>query len=90
MASPLRTLVMDFGWVHSGLGNFGNISFFVGSILFLPRFEAIQIWGVWLFIVGAFFMMIGSMGNLLIKIYEAREGSTSRTGGDGSRRRHSA
>tara|TARA_R110002012_G_scaffold116285_2_gene263887 strand:+ start:746 stop:874 length:129 start_codon:yes stop_codon:yes gene_type:complete len=29
--------------------------------------------GVWIFIVGSFLMLIGTLGNLLVKLYEARE-----------------
>lgn len=80
MSNALKTLVQDFGWIHSGLGVFGNTTFFVGSILLLPGLGTWQTvgmeWktvGVWLFIVGAFFMLVGAVGNLLVKIYEAVE-----------------
>ncbi|MGF1553998.1 MAG: YrhK family protein [Paracoccaceae bacterium] len=79
MANPVRTLVLDFGWIHTGLGNLGNIAFFVGSIFFLPSLEEYKLAGVWLFIVGALFMMIGSMGNFAIKVFEAREGASNET-----------
>ncbi|HKK31546.1 MAG TPA: YrhK family protein [Alphaproteobacteria bacterium] len=69
MSNPIRILVRDYGWVHLSLGLFGNIAFFVGSVLFLPRFEPIQTIGVWLFIVGAFFMAIGSLGRLLLSLW---------------------
>lgn len=72
MANPLKTLVQEYGWIHNGLGLFGNVAFFAGSILFLPRFEPLKTWGVWLFIVGAGFMLIGAAGNLLVKVYDAR------------------
>lgn len=80
MINAIRTLVQEFGWIHSGLGVFGNTSFFLGSIVFLPtfeRWEAVgmewQTVGVWLFIVGAFFMLVGAVGNLLVKIFETQE-----------------
>lgn len=80
MASAIRTLVQDFGWIHTGIGVFGNTTFLAGSIMFLPglgKWQAVDMeWqtvGVWLFIVGAFFMLVGAVGNLLVKIYEARE-----------------
>lgn len=69
MSNPIKILVRDYGWVHLSLGLFGNIAFFVGSIRFLPRFEPIQTIGVWLFIVGAFFMAIGSLGRLLLSLW---------------------
>jgi hypothetical protein len=80
MSSPLKTLVQEYGWIHTGLGLLGNVAFFVGSVVFLPSFEKWEAvgaeWqtvGVWLFIFGAFFMLVGTAGNLLVKIYEARE-----------------
>ncbi|SDY71345.1 YrhK family protein [Citreimonas salinaria] len=82
MGSAIKTLVQDFGWIHTGLGMFGNISFFVGSIMFLPSlgtWRAVgmewQTIGVWLFIVGAFFMLVGALGNFLVKIYEKKDAS---------------
>jgi hypothetical protein len=79
--STLRTLVKEYGWIHTGVGLTGNTLFLLGSIAFLPTFktwEAVgmewQTVGVWLFIFGAFFMLIGTLGNLLVKIYEARNG----------------
>ncbi len=80
MAGAIRTLVQDFGWIHTGIGLVGNTTFFLGSIFFLPTFkkwEAVgmewQTVGVWLFIVGAFFMLVGAVGTLLVGICEARE-----------------
>ncbi len=73
MRHPLKTLVKEFGWIHSGLGLFGNVTFVVGSVLFLPAFEPLKTLGVWLFIVGASFMFIGSLGNLMVKVYDAME-----------------
>jgi hypothetical protein len=58
----------------------GNVAFFVGSVMFLPGLGKVpwgdtewQTVGVWLFILGAFFMAIGSLGSLLVQVYEARE-----------------
>ncbi|MGR3464377.1 YrhK family protein [Limimaricola sp.] len=81
MSSPIQTLVKDYEWIHLSLGLFGNVAFLVGSVLFLPAFEGHGLtwawidveWktvGVWLFIVGAFFMFVGAFGNLLVKLYE--------------------
>lgn len=72
MATPIRTLVREYGWIHTGIGMTGNLTFFVGSIFFLPTFEHWKTIGVWLFIVGAFLMLIGSIGNLLVKVWEVR------------------
>lgn len=50
-----------FHWVHTGLGLTGNVSFFVGSVLFL--WESTQLMGTWLFIVGSLGMLLGSIGD---------------------------
>ncbi|MGF1450960.1 MAG: YrhK family protein [Opitutales bacterium] len=78
MHNPLKVLVRQYSWVHLGIGLVGNIAFFVGSIFFLPRFEHIQVWGTWLFIVGAFLMAVGSVGRLLLSIW--KEPSDDRSG----------
>jgi hypothetical protein len=75
--------VQDFGWIHTGIGLSGNMLFLVGSIAFLPRLGKVHLpgaglveWqtvGVWLFIFGAAFMAVGSLGALLVQVYEARE-----------------
>ncbi|WP_372810586.1 YrhK family protein, partial [Litorivivens sp.] len=39
MSNVIRTIVNDYSWIHLSLGLLGNITFFVGSILFLPQFE---------------------------------------------------
>lgn len=66
----LKIIVQDFGWIHHSIGLFGNINFFFGSVLFLPSFEAYKTIGVWMFIVGAFLMMIGAIGRLLVDVWE--------------------
>ncbi len=70
LAARTRQFVKEFPYVHTGLGIIGNTSFFVGSIFFL--WESTKLAGIWLFIVGAFGMMIGSMGEALRR-YERRE-----------------
>ncbi|WP_218355024.1 YrhK family protein [Alteromonas lipotrueiana] len=70
MPPLLKLIVNDYGWIHLSLGLFGNVAFFAGSILFLPAFEAYKVTGVWLFIGGAFFMLLGSIGKLLVDITE--------------------
>jgi multisubunit Na+/H+ antiporter MnhG subunit len=84
MANPIKTLVQEYGWVHLGLGLLGNILFLSGSVAFLPRLEEVMLpwktepleWqtvGVWLFIFGAAFMLIGSLGNLLVSLFSRGE-----------------
>lgn len=70
MRKALKTLVRDYGWIHLSLGLLGNAMFFMGSILFLRRFEALQTIGVWLFVLGSFLMLIGSLGRLLVELWE--------------------
>ncbi len=70
MANPIKTLVRDYGWVHLSLGLVGNVAFFGGSILFLPAFEPWKTVGVWLFVFGSALMMVGALGQLLVKLYE--------------------
>ncbi|MDX1795501.1 MAG: YrhK family protein [Hydrogenovibrio sp.] len=70
MRSLLRIIIQDYRWIHLSLGLFGNINFFIGSVLFLGQFEAYRTLAVWLFIVGSFFMLIGSIGQLLFYLLE--------------------
>ena len=72
MQHPIKTLVQEFGWVHTGIGLIGNATFLAGSVLFLPAFEPWKTFGVWLFIVGAGLMLVGSLGELMVKVYAAR------------------
>lgn len=58
--------VEEFHWIHTSLGLIGNGSFFVGSVFFL--WESTKPAGVWLFIVGALGMMMGSIGDAIAKM----------------------
>lgn len=61
----VRSFIRDFPWIHIFLGLGGNLSFFIGSILFLwTQYEQA---GVWLFIIGSFGMLIGSIGQAFIR-----------------------
>jgi len=60
----LHTVFRDYGWVHTGLGLMGNAAFLVGSVLFL--WESTKVVGVWLFIVGAAGMLLGSIGQAVV------------------------
>ncbi len=73
MKSMIRTLVQDYGWIHTSIGAIGNFVFFIGSIFFLPSFKSLLVVGVWLFIIGSLLMMIGAIGDFFVKIYEAEE-----------------
>lgn len=70
MLNLLKIIVHDFGWIHLGLGLVGNFAFVVGSVFFLPAFEAYQTLGVWLFIFGSGLMFIGALGRLLVNTLE--------------------
>lgn len=68
--ADIRRLINDFRWVHSILGLIGNLTFFIGSIFFF--WEITKAAGIWLFVIGAFGMLIGSAGEIVVK-YERRE-----------------
>jgi hypothetical protein len=74
---PLRRFVNDYQWVHTGIGIVGNLLFFVGSVLFL--WESTKAMGVWLFIAGAGFMLVGAVGSAIVKL-----GPVQRHAGNGS------
>lgn len=62
----IRALTRRFEPIHTGIGIFGNIAFFVGSIFFL--FAGLKTVGTWLFIVGSFGMLIGGVGRAIIRV----------------------
>ncbi|GAA5055415.1 hypothetical protein GCM10023208_19270 [Erythrobacter westpacificensis] len=64
----IHTIVADFGWIHRALGLIGNFAFLAGSVLFLPQFEQWKTIGVWLFIVGAALMLVGALGEFLVRL----------------------
>ena len=64
MPRTLDQLVDDYEWVHTLLGLIGNVAFFVGSVFFL--FEPLKTAGIWLFIVGSFGMLVGSVGRVVV------------------------
>lgn len=68
MTNPLKIVLHKYGWVHLSLGLFGNAAFFVGSLFFLPAFHSLKTLGVWLFVIGAGFMLIGALGRLLVDV----------------------
>jgi len=70
MIEILKKIVHEYGWIHTSIGLIGNAAFFIGSILFLPHFEAYKTTGIWLFIIGSFLMMIGSVGVFLVNLWK--------------------
>jgi len=73
MKSLVKTVVQDYGWIHTAVGAIGNFTFFVGSIFFLPSFDGLLTAGVWLFISGSLLMLVGAIGDFLMKIYDTQE-----------------
>lgn len=65
MPRPLRILVHEYKWIHIGLGLLGNLTFVVGSVMFLS--ESMKLTGTWLFIAGSTGMLIGSIGDALVE-----------------------
>lgn len=64
-SAALRAFLRDYEWIHIGIGLFGNFLFFVGSVFFL--WASWQTAGVWLFILGSFAMLLGSLGEALVR-----------------------
>lgn len=61
----VRRFVRQYPLVHLGIGIFGNATFVVGSVLFFwERTEPI---GVWLFVLGSFGMLLGALGEAVIR-----------------------
>ena len=69
----LKLILKDYAWIHLGLGWIGNMTFFVGSVFFLPAFKEFKELGIWLFIIGAFLMLLGSTGRFLVDLIARAE-----------------
>lgn len=59
------SLVQRYPAVQAGISIFGHATFFVGSVFFL--WDSTVIPGTWLFVVGAFGMMLGHIGDALTR-----------------------
>lgn len=68
---PLQRLVHDYEWVHIAVGIMGNLLFLVGSVLFL--WDSTKLTGVWLFIIGAGFMLVGAIGSAIVRLGPVQE-----------------
>ncbi len=66
------TALRDFPWVHLGLGLSGNTCFLVGSVMFF--WPSVKTLAIWLFVVGSLGMLLGSVGELLVRIEKRRRG----------------
>jgi hypothetical protein len=69
----IRTLVQDYEHIHTAIGISGNLLFVVGSVLFYKAFGQHHTLAVSLFVVGSVFMLIGSLGNGLRRVWQRRE-----------------
>lgn len=65
-SSAVERFVSNYEWIHTGLGLVGNLAFLVGSVLFL--WESTKQAGVWLFIIGAAGMLVGSVGRAIVDV----------------------
>ncbi len=65
MKHAIQEFVHNYSWIHTGLGIFGGIVFFIGSIMFLSSDWVY--WGTWLFIIGSLGMVIDSVGDAVLK-----------------------
>ena len=73
MARPLvRMLVYEFPLIHLTVSMLGNTTFAIGSVLFF--FHSLQRAGLWLFIIGSFGMLLGSLGEAFVR-YERHKRS---------------
>lgn len=70
--SWLGTALRDFPWIHLGIGLFGNLLFFVGSIMFF--WSSVKTLAIWLFVIGSLGMLLGSIGELLVRVERRRRG----------------
>src|SRR6476660_4599808 len=70
--SWIGTTLRDFPWVHLGLGLIGNTLFVVGSVMFF--WDSVKTLAIWLFVLGSLGMLIGSVGELLVRVEKHRRG----------------
>lgn len=68
----IGTALREFPWAHLGLGLFGNTLFVVGSVLFF--WASTKTLAIWLFVFGSLGMLLGSVGELLVRVEKRRRG----------------
>lgn len=69
----LGSFLRDFPWIHLLIGLAGNLLFFVGSIMFFSK--QLETGAIWLFVLGSLGMLIGSLGEIFVRIEKRRTGS---------------
>lgn len=69
----IGTALREFPWVHLGLGLFGNMLFVVGSVMFF--WASVKTLAIWFFIFGSLGMLLGSVGELLVRVEKRRRGN---------------
>ncbi len=69
----LGTAAREFPWVHLGLGLAGNTLFVIGSVMFF--WDSVKTLGIWMFVLGSLGMLLGSVGELLVRIEKRRRGA---------------
>lgn len=68
----IGTALREFPWVHLGLGLAGNTLFVVGSVMFF--WASVKTLAIWLFVLGSLGMLLGSVGELLVRLEKRRRG----------------
>jgi hypothetical protein len=71
MRQVFQEFFSEYRWIHTGIGLFGNLCFFVGSIFFLS--DQLQPVGTWLFIIGSAGMLFGSIGDAFVMVSEEQK-----------------
>ncbi len=60
----------EFPGAHLALGLFGNTLFVIGSVMFF--WSTTKTLAIWLFVAGSLGMLVGSVGELLVRIEKHR------------------
>lgn len=66
----IGAVLRDFPWAHLALGLLGNTLFVAGSVMFF--WSSVKTQAIWLFVFGSSGMLLGSVGELLVRIEERR------------------
>ena len=69
----IRPVLRNYQWIHIGLGLIGNVTFVVGSVLFL--WDSTKFVATLLFILGSTGMLLGSIGQAIVKDWSSSSSS---------------